>query len=443
MSKRTADEASARSLRLNSLRSASKQRASESSSPPYLSGRSFQGAPRQRSIQSDLSDEEAVDEEDNQIFEEEDNEYFEEEDDEYIEEEDDEAVNEEDEEAIDEEDDETVKVEEKDDEAVGEEDDQAVEEEDDEAVDEEDDPLLYHVLTGVEYTRTQHAQGKPVIQIARFVLNTRDLLHGQALSALREAGRNGLATRVAIDDEREFWEIGVPRPNWVTEGALGGVHDPQWWHGLDAAEIRAGPHADDADLNRARAVLKGTETRRRNKLEKSAGEKSKKQQDTDWKLEEGFRRQQLGLKMNDSEESDIDTDRDLFVSGGIDSSSSSSSDSESGDEPLILRLPRWRAEQQARSAVTTDASRESSESLYSHGDHRERSRLQESDDSQSEPFILEWRKWNAAQRKSKGEAASSEDEDDGPRIRVFSKWKAAQQQRRKDALQSDSEEDGP
>lgn len=171
----------------------------------------------------------------------------------------------------------------------------------------------------------------------------------------------------------------------------------------DAAEIRAGPHADDADVNRARAVLKGTETRRRNKLEKSAGEKSKKQQDTDWKLEEGFRRQQLGLKMNDSDESDIDTDRDLFVSGGIDSSSSgSSSDSDSDDEPLILRLPRWRPEQQDRSAATTDASRESLESLHSHGDHRDRSRLHESDGCQNEPFILEWRKWNAAQHKSKG-----------------------------------------
>lgn len=240
MSKRTADEASARSLRLKSLRLASKRSASESLSPPYLPGRSVQGATRQRSIQSDLSDEEAVDEEDDQAVEEE------EEDDEYVEEENNEAIDKEDEEAIDEEDDEAVReeddqaVEEEDDQAVEQEDDQAVEEEDDEAVDEEDDPLLYRVLTGVEYTRAQHAQGRPVIQITRFVLNTRDQLHGRALSVLREARRDGLATRVAIDDEREFWEIGVPRPDWVTEGALGGVHDPQWWHGLDAAEIRAG-----------------------------------------------------------------------------------------------------------------------------------------------------------------------------------------------------------
>lgn len=232
MSKRTADEASARSLRLKSLRLASKRSASESLSPPYLPGRSVQGATRQRSIQSDLSDEEAVDEEDDQAVEEE------EEDDEYVEEENNEAIDKEDEEAIDEEDDEAVR--EEDDQAVEEEDDEAVDEEDNEAVDEEDDPLLYRVLTGVEYTRAQHVQGRPVIQITRFVLNTRDQLHGRAFSVLRELGRDGLATRVAIDDEREFWEIGVPRPDWVTEGALGGVHDPQWWHGLMLPRLELG-----------------------------------------------------------------------------------------------------------------------------------------------------------------------------------------------------------
>ena len=113
MSKRTADEESAGQLRLSSLRSASKRRAIESSSPPYSSERSVQSAPQQRSIQSSLSDE-------------------------VVDKEEEEANNEEDEEAID--------------------------EEDDEAVDEEDDPLLYRVLTRVEYTRAQHAQGRPVMQ---------------------------------------------------------------------------------------------------------------------------------------------------------------------------------------------------------------------------------------------------------------------------------------
>jgi hypothetical protein len=245
-----------------------------------------------------------------------------------------------------------------------------------------------------------------------------------------------------MDDEREIWEVGVPRPYLVTEGALGGVHDPQWWLGLDGAEIRAGPFADDADVKRARAALKGAETRRKNKIERSGGEKSKKQQETDWKLDEGLRRQQLGLKMNDSDDSDID--QGLFIPGGSDSSSSSSSsDTDSDDEAMILRLSRWRAEQQARYAATTDALRESSESSHSHADHRDRSRLHESDGSQSEPFVVEWRKWNAAQQESKDDAVPSEGEDDGPRIPVFSKWKAAQQERRKAALQSKSEDDGP
>jgi hypothetical protein len=437
MSKRTADEESARARRLGSLRSASKRSASESSSPPYLPRRSVRNAPQQRSIQSDLSDEEAVDEEDEESIDDENEEAVDEDEEEPIDEADEEPIDEDDQEPINKDDEEPI--DEEDDQDVDEEDDQDVEEEDDEAVDEESDPLLYRVLTGVEYTRAQDAQGRPVMQTTRFVLNTREQIHRRALRVLREAGRDGIATRVAMDDEREVWEIGVPRPDWVTEGALGGVHDPQWWHGLDAAEIRAGPHADDADVNRARTVLKGVETRRKNTLKKSAGEKSKKQQDTDSKLEEGLRRQQLGLKMNDSDDSE--TDRSLFIAEGSDSSSSSSSsDSDSDEEPLIRRLPRWRAEQQARSAATTDALRESSESLHSHGDHRDGS---ESDSSQSEPFVLEWRRWNASPQKSKDDTTSSEGEDDGPRIPVFSKWKAAQQKRKADALQSENEDDEP
>ena len=433
MSERTANKASARPLHSRTLRSSSKRDASESSSQPYLPERSARSAPsrfelrsEQRSIRPDLSDEQAIDE--------------------------------------------------------------------------EDDPLLYRVLTGVEYTRTQHAEGRPIMQTTRFALNTQEQRHWRALGALRRAGREGLATRIAINDEGEIWEIGVPRPDWVTEGALGGVHDPQWWHGLDAAEIRAGPHADDTDVNRARAVLKGTETRRRNRLEKTAGEKSKKEQEIDWKLEEGLRRQRLGLKMNDSDDSD--TDRSLFTPLGSDGSSSSGpSDSDdeplilrlprwraeqqaqsaatidsddeplipllrrrraeqqarsaeqqarsaatitdSDDEPLILRLPRWRAEQQAQSATSNNASREPSGSLDSHRDLRETPRLHVSSSSESEPFILEWRRWKAAQQESKEDAAQSSSEDEGPRIPIFSRWKAAQQKRRKDALQSESEDEGP
>jgi hypothetical protein len=323
----------------------------------------------------------------------------------------------------------------------------------DKVVDEDENLLLDRILTGLEYTRAQHAQSKPVMQTTRFAINKRENLHqGSALSVLRQAGLNGFATRVVLSDEHEVWEIGVPRPDWVTEGAFGGLHDPQWWYGIDAAQVKAGPFPDEADVKKARAALKGAETRRNNRPEKS-----KKEQDTDWKLKKGRRRQKSRLKINDSDDSD--SGPSLLTLGARDSDTSS--DDSSDDEALV---PNPKAVQQTRlahSSLNTSITRQSesseksdayepsssSDANYSDNEpRRNNSRTEnilnphDSNSSDDEPLIPKMRKQRAAQQalttitpsitsSSSRAEPESESEDEGPRIPVFSKWKAAQQPR--------------
>lgn len=177
------------------------------------------------------------------------------------------------------------------------------------------------------------------MQTTRFQVSKREHLHrGSALSVLRRARLHGHATRVAVDDEFELWEIGVPRPDWVAEGAFGGLHDVQWWVGLDAAQVKAGPHGTDAAVKRARAGLKAAETRRNKKLEKS-----QRENESDWRLREWHRRYKSGERMNDSDDSD--TDHSLLapvVSDG------DSTDDGSDDEPITpTKITRWRAERES------------------------------------------------------------------------------------------------
>ncbi|KAJ4372717.1 hypothetical protein N0V86_008082 [Didymella sp. IMI 355093] len=317
-----------------------------------------------------------------------------------------------------------------------------------EVVDEDENLLLYRILTGLEYTRAQHAQSKLVMQTTRFSINKRENLHpGSALSVLRQAGLDGFATRVVLSDEHETWEIGVPRPDWVTEGAFEGLHDPQWWYGIDAAQVKAGPFPDEADVKKARAALKEAETRR-NKRPK----KSKKEQETNWKLKEGRRRQKSGLKMNDS---DI------------------SSDDSSDDEPLMSNP---KAVQQTRltyvssntsirieseSSEKSDAYEPSSSSDANYSDNEPRrndSRTEnilnphDSNSSDDEPLISKMRKQRAAQQvlttitpsitsSNSPTELESESEDEGPRVPVFSKWKAVQQSRGSEKSMSTSKDE--
>jgi len=83
----------------------------------------------------------------------------------------------------------------------------------------------------------------------------------------------------------------VPRPDWVKEGHFPGIHDPQWWIGRTAAEIKAGPLADEYDVRSAAATMK---ERKR--------DRTSRKEEMDWKLQEGLRRQEARLRMSDDEE---------------------------------------------------------------------------------------------------------------------------------------------
>jgi hypothetical protein len=125
-----------------------------------------------------------------------------------------------------------------------------------------DDALLERIQAGVEYTRAQQRLGEAVKQTTRFTLSTDT--PSRALSLLRRYG-----TLIVSAADFEEYELAVPRPDGVKEGILPGLHDPQWWVGLSAAEMKAGPHADEAGVKRAAAHLKGLQprrTRRRGRL---------------------------------------------------------------------------------------------------------------------------------------------------------------------------------
>ena len=210
---------------------------------------------------------------------------------------------------------------------------------------EDNDPLLYRILTGLEYTRAQNASGERVMQTTRFFLRKRDHRHpGSALEVLRQARREGHANRIAMsyydEDIVEIWEIGVPRPDWVTEGAIGSLHDPQWFHGKDAAEVKAGPYATEPDVKKARANLKRQATRQANRVTRTD-----RDIEIDRKLTEGMRRQELGLRMGDGddgiEQSVSNPETRLSVPSV--SNSRFNDFSNSDDEPLMQRCQRMRA----------------------------------------------------------------------------------------------------
>ncbi|EUC47277.1 hypothetical protein COCMIDRAFT_49612, partial [Bipolaris oryzae ATCC 44560] len=103
--------------------------------------------------------------------------------------------------------------------------------------------LLTRIQSGLSYTRIQHSLNLPITQTTRFSLSPLSPSHLPALRLLRKH-----ATRISSSPTHEVYELGIPRPDWVQEGAIAGVHDAQWWMGKSRAEIKAGPWADEGDV---------------------------------------------------------------------------------------------------------------------------------------------------------------------------------------------------
>lgn len=143
----------------------------------------------------------------------------------------------------------------------------------------DDSELLDRIHSGIQYTHEQRRARNPVAQTTRFQISTTEASSRTALSLLRRH-----ATLIAAAPGFELFELGIPRPDWVREGDFLGLHDPQWWVGRTAAEIKAGPLADEQDVRRARAYLKGQETKRGRRKGLTGREK-----EIGWKLVEGLR----------------------------------------------------------------------------------------------------------------------------------------------------------
>ncbi|USP81831.1 SPS1, Serine/threonine protein kinase [Curvularia clavata] len=169
------------------------------------------------------------------------------------------------------------------------------------------DHLLDRIRLGVAYMERQQALCERIMQNTRFQIDTTDESTREALTLLCSYG-----TLVASAPFFELFEIGIPRPDWVAEGDLPGIHDPQWWVGKSQAEIKAGPHADEADVRRAAGHLKGLKTRQSKKRGLTAREKENK-----WKLNAAMRSQERSSRVEHHDEDDEEEDEtESEVDGG-------------------------------------------------------------------------------------------------------------------------------
>jgi hypothetical protein len=69
--------------------------------------------------------------------------------------------------------------------------------------------------------------------------------------------------------------------------------------GKSVAGVKAGPWADELDLKRAEARVKGCEMKREKQQKKKGRGMTKKEKEKEEKLKEGLRRQKAGLSMHD------------------------------------------------------------------------------------------------------------------------------------------------
>lgn len=168
----------------------------------------------------------------------------------------------------------------------------------------EAETMLGCIQSSIAYFRTQRTKDEGLMQTTRITVSS-TLPY---IALLRR-----YATIICTSTTYETFDLPVPRPDWVTEGILPGLHDPQWWVGKAAAEVKAGPHADKHDTKKAAAHVKGAKT----KNNKKKGPTARKKQIA-WKLEKGSRRQMNGERMwgwdsgegNSGSESKSDTSED-------------------------------------------------------------------------------------------------------------------------------------
>ncbi|KNG52448.1 hypothetical protein DDE82_006296 [Stemphylium lycopersici] len=157
---------------------------------------------------------------------------------------------------------------------------------------EENNELLSRIQSGVKYVRERDRLGKPIEQTTRFELDPTEASSSTALDLLCSYG-----TLISSSVHFVVYELGIPRPDWVAEGTLPGLHDAQWWADKSVAEVKAGSFAEDCDVKRVEANIRGQQKKRSRKKRPTEREKQINE-----KLEEGLRRQKADLKMYDDDE---------------------------------------------------------------------------------------------------------------------------------------------
>jgi hypothetical protein len=163
----------------------------------------------------------------------------------------------------------------------------------------ESSSLLNRIHSGIEYTTSRAAKGLPPMQSTRFAIPLRTATHTRALSLLQA----GPATIIRTSPTHVVFELGMPIPYVVSEGAgVRLIHSPHWWVGKSAAEVKAGPHAEEKDVSRVAANLKGLATKKRKKVGKTARER-----EIEAKLAEGLRRLKARLRMYDDGEDEAES----------------------------------------------------------------------------------------------------------------------------------------
>jgi hypothetical protein len=168
----------------------------------------------------------------------------------------------------------------------------------------ETDPLIVRICEGIDYTTSQNSSDLPIMQTTRFSIPLEtstyapSAVEATALSLLQ----NSVATIISTSPSHIVYELGVPVPYFVPEGAgVRLIHTPHWWVGRSAAEVRAGPYGEEADIRKHAAKVKELATKKGKKATKTL-----KELEIEQKLNEGLRRQAQNLNPWDEDESEMD-----------------------------------------------------------------------------------------------------------------------------------------
>ncbi|KAF1954371.1 hypothetical protein CC80DRAFT_550397 [Byssothecium circinans] len=155
-------------------------------------------------------------------------------------------------------------------------------------IDEDEEHLEVRIREGISFSRSTHAtpDGAACSTDFKILITTPPCT---SLTLLREAHSTGIAFLINESIEYETYSLRLPPVIRTLHAA-----EPQWWVGLSAAEIRAGPIRTAEDVKEAAQELKSIEYQNQKSAKKPNGK-------VEWQkkmLGPGLRRQILGLPMD-------------------------------------------------------------------------------------------------------------------------------------------------